>query len=423
MENRSVIISRLFFLSVSIAYCFAVFDPDRIRIFFYTAVSISLVGLYIDRSFLVAGMWLPFGLVLYALGHFGWLLWHGKPADVDEAGIYGSYWHVAKYMFWSTPMVCYAINLSKKNERTVSNSVMLKMMVLVSLAVSLLSFREHWIEGFDRVALSFDGGTMASYMMTMVHVLALHQIFIWLHGHKKINILPVSFLLVFIVLQYISILLTGTRAAIIVYPILLSYMLLFASRSIRRPSTFIGAAGVLVLVLALGYNSVIKPRFDSLKNDVITYQIKPDEVTSVGARFSMWDAGWFAAKARPFGERIHDREAVVRQGVQTGALNEQVLGFLKIHLHDDMLEAMSLQGFWGGGLLLVLYASLACQARSSSGSVRMGLTLVLGLIVAFGVGDVLFMWTKLVVLLLLSITLICSAWPGRGAEGEAGKSD
>ncbi len=349
---------------------------------------------------------------MYALGHFAWLKWHGLPHDIDEYGIYKSYRNVAKYIFWSVPMIYYAIGMGQDKMKMKLACFLPLTMAIFSLLVSILAFREHWLLGGDRVALSFDGGTMVAYMMTIVHILALHQILIWVQTRNERWFIPVLTLLGIIVVQYMSILLTETRAAIIVFPVLVTYMLLAASPLLCRRPIFIGVGGVLLLVLVLGYNSIIKPRFDSLKSDVVSYQVTPGEVTSVGARFSMWDAGWFAAKARPFGERIHERETLIHQAVDDGKLNEQVLGFLKIHLHDDMMETMSLRGLWGGALLLILYVALAWQARLSRGAVRLGLTLVLGAMVAFGIGDVLFMWTKLVVLLLLSITLICFAWPG-----------
>jgi len=399
------LIAWLFMACVYGAHFFTILSPGKTPKLFYAAVVFALWGIALQWRLLRADKLLPLALVVFAAGRFAWLSWNGQPTDPSGNNIYLSYWHDAKYMLWAAPVVFYANHLARSQVRLAPAWILALLMLGESLGSSLLAFHEYWVMHTGRVVIGLDSSTITAYMLATVHLLALYQCLLVLRSRSIHSIWVLLVLVALIGVQYLSILQTGTRSAMLVYPLVAVCVLVSLFWQSKQRSVLIGAAVAFAMVFALGYSSILKPRFSDFKNDIVMYSAQPVVGTSIGQRFAMWSTGWYCVRHHPLGETIAERYQLVSAAVKQGQINPQALDYIEHHLHDELLETMSLQGFWGGALLLLLYAALARHAWRAESNARTALLIVFAATVLFGVGDVLFMWSKMVLLLLVSMAL------------------
>ncbi|MCW2483726.1 O-antigen ligase family protein, partial [Candidatus Symbiopectobacterium sp. NZEC135] len=186
------------------------------------------------------------------------------------------------------------------------------------------------------------------YFMTFIGALSA-QALLTLNVRYKYYLYLFHFLLV-----TSAIILTQTRAAIFVYPLIGAMILLSEVRHNRRTllKGVLGSIVTLTLCIALFHDTIHK-RTSDLINDMRSYS-QNNSQTSVGARFAMVQSGMDAGLAAPFGQSAERRaEDITALAQQTPAMRGAV-SYLNVHLHNDAIEAFSLKG-WPGALLIVLF--------------------------------------------------------------------
>lgn len=210
-----------------------------------------------------------------------------------------------------------------------------------------------------RVALSTDRATIAAYLYSTLAVLSTWLILVsqpagrprlWLRA-----LVPLT-----VIVSFVVVILTGTRAAMLAHLVLMAAMMLFHYRKIHLKPLAIGALLVL-LGTAACWKSHIQPRIDKTIAEVSHYQ-KGDDNTSLGSRFSMWIVGMQVFEQHPFGITREARYEEAEQLVALQPQNRTALEFINSHLHNELLEAASLQGIFGLLALLTFYAALLISA-------------------------------------------------------------
>ncbi|MBA0218986.1 O-antigen ligase family protein [Pectobacterium brasiliense] len=225
------------------------------------------------------------------------------------------------------------------------------MLVICVLALGY-AFYQAWFSGMHRIGLVFGTATSAAYFLTFIGALSA-QALLKLDSPHKYYLYLGHFLLVMV-----AILLTETRAAIFVYPIVGATILLSEVRHNKRLliKAFVGSAATLLLCLFLFQNTLYQ-RVNDLINDIHSYSMD-NSMTSVGARIAMYQSGIEAGEEALFGQSAEQRaERIVAQAKQESELSG-ALGYLNVHLHNDVIDAFSLKGLPGAILLVLLYASL-----------------------------------------------------------------
>ncbi|MGL9750970.1 MAG: O-antigen ligase family protein [Symbiopectobacterium sp.] len=199
-----------------------------------------------------------------------------------------------------------------------------------------------------RVSLIFGLATSAAYFMTFIGALSA-QALLTLNVRYKYYLYLLHFLLV-----TSAIILTQTRAAIFVYPLIGAMILLSEVRHNKRKllKGVLGSIITLTLCIALFHDTIHK-RTSDLINDVRSDNQNSSQ-TSVGARFAMVQSGMDAGLAVPFGQSAEQRAADITSFAQQTPAIKGALGYLNVHLHNDVIEAFSLKG-WPGALLIILF--------------------------------------------------------------------
>ncbi|MBT9182793.1 O-antigen ligase family protein [Pectobacterium punjabense] len=214
------------------------------------------------------------------------------------------------------------------------------------------AFYQSLFSGMHRIGLIFGTATSAAYFLTFIGALSA-QALLKLDSTYKYYLYLVHFLLV-----TIAILLTETRAAMFVYPIVGATILLSEVRHDKRLfiKAFIGSVTTLLLCLFL-FQETIHQRVNDLFNDVHSYSMNNSK-TSVGARIAMYQSGIEAGEEALLGQSAEQRAAqIITQAEQKPSLAGAV-EYLNVHLHNEVVDAFSLKGLPGAILLILLYASL-----------------------------------------------------------------
>ncbi|MBG6246204.1 ligase [Candidatus Symbiopectobacterium sp. 'North America'] len=198
------------------------------------------------------------------------------------------------------------------------------------------------------VSLIFGPATSAAYFMTFIGALSA-QALLTLNVRYKYYLYLLHFLLV-----TSAIILTQTRAAIFVYPLIGAMILLSEARHNKRKllKGVLGFIITLTLCIALFHDTIHK-RTSDLINDVRSYN-QNNSQTSVGARFTVVQSGMDAGLAAPFGQSAEQRAADITAFAQQTPAMKGALDYLNVHLHNDVIEAFSLKG-WPGVLLIILF--------------------------------------------------------------------
>lgn len=240
--------------------------------------------------------------------------------------------------------------------------------------------------------------TVSAYLCVLQGLLTLYVIY-------NINFRKKYIIVLFVIgITTLVILLTQTRSVFIIYPlVLLAFALINRLWSFR---TIVGSgvllAGVLALVVGLLFHNFFD-RMTQVYNQVSEYNSNNN--TSVGARISMWKSGLYATTVHPGGQsaamRFHEVSHymdVNERGNPEGKRNAVY------HLHNDVIDSLSLQGIAGGLSLIFLFISLIFYFYRKK---IIGSTLAFSVmpVVGFGMVDTLFINDRFIVMLAMQVSL------------------
>ncbi|MCV9879047.1 O-antigen ligase family protein [Brenneria izbisi] len=214
------------------------------------------------------------------------------------------------------------------------------------------SFYQSLLGSSHRISLVFGTATSAAYFMTFVGAISA-QALLKFNSRYKYYLYLVHFLLV-----TIAIILTETRAAIFVYPIVGAMILLSEVRHDKQLlfKALLGSV-MTILLCTLLFHDTINKRTNDLLNDIRNYSMNNSK-TSVGARLAMYQSGMVAGEKALMGQSAEQRsERIIMLAEQKPVLSGAV-EYLNVHLHNELIDAFSLKGLPGVLFVVILYAAL-----------------------------------------------------------------
>lgn len=225
--------------------------------------------------------------------------------------------------------------------------------------------------------------------------LALSALFL---GDKAIDRIGgrIGIFCIIFLLNTLLLILTESRAGVLTLPLLyVAYFFMTHPRLIRFsliPLIVMIAAGVTLMP-----HSVLQ-RLDSIRSEVSSYTTNND--TSIGARFSIWKGGYSSINWTLEGQSPDDRTSKARTYITEHERgNPEAFKNVQYHLHDDILETLSLQGISGGISILIFYlVLLIVPVRSRSSAIA----ILPASFVIFGLTDT-------VLIQSISVTILCLA--------------
>ena len=130
----------------------------------------------------------------------------------------------------------------------------------------------------------------------------------------------------------------------------------------------------------------LQQRYNDLNSDIVAYD-KNNSVTSVGARFAMWKTGLAAAKDNYLWQSTDERNAKIVAEIKRDPSLSGALGYIQGHLHNEVVETLSLKGPSGLILYILFVISLGWYALRKQKSIILFAFLVS--IIMFGLSGVM----------------------------------
>lgn len=222
--------------------------------------------------------------------------------------------------------------------------------------------------------------TVAAYMITFS---AIYFSLVVLRSKLKYKI-PVFYFN--FILTFCALIMTGTRSAIFTYPIVTFFLLII---EYRRNKIYLVKAMSLVLMLllvsGLVFKNEIKKRIDAIGSDIVLFN-KDNSMSSIGARFSMIQAGF---KASPMDFSWQSLEARGQKIISLSKENEKYKGatlYLDVHMHNEIVEAMSTKGIFGLITLFFFYFALVGYCIKTKKYLLLAFPMAM---ILFGLSDVI----------------------------------
>jgi|GEM_PF-410807 O-antigen ligase len=283
---------------------------------------------------------------------------------------------------------------------TIRSQRIASIILLFGLAIMSVYGFHQFYSSHIRIQLNTDSATTAAYQIAFYLVISLVITLRAFAGHK-IKVLLVLLNLVF---AAFLLCLTETRSAILLMPFLL---LLFFCKNIASLSkkqvifSLVMVVGIAAVMIASAWQ-----RIDEVSGEVLDYQ--KNNSTSVGARFSMWQAAAHSLSPNFFGQssdaRYHELKTFI---IKNDNGNPEAIRNIFYHVHNEVLESFSLQGIFGFIAILTFYLSLIILSFHKYSSHRSVIYIAFP-IIAFGLSDVIFLQSAATMALSIDIALLMS---------------
>lgn len=363
----------------------------------YVAVIYTVMVAYRKRETLYGNkplMLFCLSLLLFAASK---IIWAQLFKDTQFIDIRDNYRTVGKRFLLAAFVIFYFYQcrcLIQKNTLKASITVL-----FIGLAAALWFGYLSRTELEPRVKWTTDAATTGAYLVVCISMLAIILI---RKCFQKSALSLLLFLGIFI-LSMIMVLLTETRAAILFAPVLYLVFFLIYYREMSKKIQSLLTVVILSGAIAVLYFSW--DRISQIQTDIAEYHTNND--TSVGARLSIWKAGWYSVQPSLFGQNTDDRYQKVEDYVRLYERdNPEAARNLVYHLHNDMLETLSLQGIFGFFSLLCFYGfgvyfAVNRQQRFENGN----LLFVIIPVFTFGLTDVVLIQSNSALVIIIALAL------------------
>lgn len=386
--------SYLIFLGCAIAFCITPFNLHTGSDIFYISSYISFIALIMNFKFYTKcykKLILPMLFFTIGMASVLWVSYFKQPGDYIN--IYRSYTSTGKLQIATAFILLIALN-----ERLDFKKNLTSIVILCGIAVNSYAIYQGLWAKTERVELNFDRSTAAAYIITAVNLVVMYSILTFKNRYR-LHLYSITFLLTFS-----SIILTGTRSAIIIYPIALGVSILTSKDSIISKNKIkLSLSLVAIFVLcSFIFKGEIEERVQAFKTD-LQLVAQPQRENSITSRLSMQKVGIQAGSSAPLGQSAEQRASEITVLVAQTPLLSGVLPYLTVHMHNEFIETFSIKGIWGVIFLLALYIGLFYFSfKPYRNPMLLSVTLSL---FAYGCSDVIFFSTEVTIVYCLAIIL------------------
>jgi O-antigen ligase len=377
------IFSYLIYLGCAIAFCTIPFGFDTGRNLFYVSSYISFIAVCLHLRYFLKNkrnLILPLLFFCVGMGTIFWMNHFKQPGEYIN--IYRSYMSTGKLQIATAFILLIALN-----ERLCMQRAFIVVALACGLAVNGYALYQGLRLDIPRVELNFDRATVVAYLMTAISLVMMKAI-LMLRTQYRIPLYVVGFLL-----TYSTLILTGTRAAILVYPVAICLSLLATKDLVTRRHKIQLVASVPLLLLACGFafKSQIEQRVADFKTNLQMID-QPEVDNSIISRLTMQVIAIRTGSLAPLGQSAEQRGEEIRAIIAQEPRLYGVTPYINVHLHNELLETYSLKGLWGSLLLLALYIGLFISSfKPYRNALLLGVTFSL---FVYGLSDVIFFSTE-----------------------------
>ena len=363
-----------FFAALSIA--FALLSNGRQKDFYYIAVYGSILGLILERKNVEFKLFdIAYPVILLGAVKLIWffLLEH-EPGGYN---FYSDQFNGGKKLVLGGVMIFYLKQFTDYLRPLNYRKIILYVLGFGFTAATCYASWQS-LHGMQRVEMAINRATVAAYVYSTLSIIVVYLLY------KQDKTLYYCAAAIVIIISFVILILSGTRAAIICHLFILACMTFYHFRKIHFKSIFIVCA-ISAIAFGLLYNRYIHPKIVQTYNEVSLYQEGRDN-TSLGARFSMWSVGLKNFENAPLGQSFEARRDFTQAYVKEHPQYVSSMEFISVHLHDELIETLSLQGIFGGLTLIWFYFSLAWVALKKR---NIPLLFTINCMVIYGLSDVI----------------------------------
>src|SRR5476651_756573 len=347
----------VYFILTSISIAFFLFSGPISRNLYYILTYISVIYFIVLVVKVDKKIHLYILPTLFLMVGVSKLVWLGLTSNVQFPLVAYHYQISGKRMILGYfVLYCIQRNLGEwrlsRRLATYSGYLLFAMLIVISLVDTL-----QYLHSGVRIKVNSDAATSGAYMLVLLSMVTIYCL------RNFSTHLYRPFCLIAIGLTLVTLLATETRSALIFYALFvvfcLGHELFYGKKSHKR----LFASAILVLGLcALSYGKIYyhpaMERMDGIKQEATQYMHGQNNI-SVGARLSLWKSAWFSFEHHPLGQSVDSRNALATQYIQQHESgNQEALNNVQYHMHNDILDTLSLQGIFGGILMLALFLAL-----------------------------------------------------------------
>lgn len=348
-RNNAIVFNLCFFAltcSVSLDLLVKSYPEKIFYLVSYIAVTYIILKAYKNPEILFSDkplMLLCISLIFFSTSK---LIWSELFKNTDFIDIRDNYHTVGKRFLLAAFVLFYFYQcrwMLNKNVLKVSIAAL-----FISLIIAMWFGYFSSIELDPRVKWTTDAATTGSYLgvfISMISIILIRKLF-------QSSLLSLLMFLGTFLTSMIMILLTKTRAAIFLTPVLYLAFFLTYYRDVNKHIQALFTVIIFTSAATVLYFSW--DRISQIQTDIAEYHINND--TSVGARLSIWKSGLYSSRFNLFGQSTDQRYQKVEEYIrQHERGNLEAIRNVAYHLHNDMLETLSLQGIFGLFSLLCFY--------------------------------------------------------------------
>ncbi|EPG8312118.1 O-antigen ligase family protein [Klebsiella aerogenes] len=406
----SKVMSPVTILLLAILSCVFVM-PEKImgRNLFYLSSVITLIYAVINRkrlTFKKEEIFLSLTLLMLGASQLIWSYrFPGNPAEIYMADV--SYPRSGAYLMIGAVMMLLLPGVLRTTAIQYGKSLSYVLVAGFSV-LTLYALHYHFFVSGDRLRID-NSATLSAYLYTIYSLLTLYALACVNIRYRNYIASGVIFFSLWIIF------LTETRSALLIYPAVLLYALLTGNVMSKKKSAL---ACLMLLVAGL---AVIELAFPSLKDraseavtEISDYQ--SDNNTSMGSRLSMWHTGIYEIIAHPGGVSSQQRFQILSQLMyEKEQGNPEGLRNIVYHLHNDLIETMSLQGVIGGLFLLALYGAMLLYVYRKA-TLKCALAFIGAPVILFGCVDTLFIHDRFIIMFIVALAVFTALSPEKSAE-------
>lgn len=322
-------------------------------------------------------------LVLLVIGICD-LVWY-RMYKVDNStaiNSYRAYLEVGKILLFGAFSIFVFVN--RHQIKIGNNTIHMLLAIAVQIMIVIYAGYQYLFLKDARVALSLAGGADATGAAYTIAFISFYTILVLQHSSSRWK---EFFILGHFFVTFLVLVATETRAAILTYPIIF-FGLLVVKLYKEKHIPWKGVAVFLIALLAGAFmmKNSLQQRYNDLNSDIVAYD-KNNSVTSVGARFAMWKTGLAAAKDNYLWQSTDERNAKIVAEVKRDPSLSGALDHMQGHLHNEVVETLSLKGPSGLILYILFVISLGWYALRKQKSIILFAFLVS--IIMFGLSGVM----------------------------------
>lgn len=371
--------SYLIYLGCAIAFCTIPFGLSAGRNLFFVSSYIAFIAVCLNLKFYVKNKQnLVLPILFFTVG-MATILWRTYFKQPDEyIDIYRAYMGTGKLQIATAFILLIALN-----ERLNMKRWFIALALMIGLSVNFYGLYQGLFLHIERVELNFDRATGASYLMTAISLAMMHAILL-LRTKYRLPLYIVGFIFTFS-----TIIMTGTRAAMLVYPVAVALSILLTKDLISKKHKAILAIAAPFVLAACGFlfKSEIEYRIADFETN-LKMADQPQIDNSIMSRVSMQRVAIQAGNAAPLGQSAEQRGNEIKAIVAKDPNLVGVMPYITVHMHNELLETYSIKGVWGVAFLLALYIGLFISSlRPYRNPLLLGTTVSL---FAYGLSDVVF---------------------------------